>query len=243
MEIVCEHLTKKYGDVIAIPDFSLAVKSGELLTLLGPSGCGKTSLLRMIAGFIAVDSGIIRFNGNIINDVPPENRNIGFVFQNFALFPHLTVWKNVAFGLGNRKVPKDEIKRRVDAILREVKIDALARRLPGELSGGEQQRAALARAIVIKPDVLLMDEPLSNLDAMLRVELRAAIREIQKAFCITTLYVTHDQEEALAVSDRIAVLKGGILQQLGTPDEIFRQPANEFVAAFTNFLPASISLG
>jgi iron(III) transport system ATP-binding protein len=233
MEIACGHLTKKYGDVTAISDFSLDVKSGELLALLGPSGCGKTSLLRMIAGFIAVDSGEIQFNGKLMNDIPPENRNTGFVFQNYALFPHLSVWKNVAFGLSNRKVHKNEIKRRVEAVLKEVKIDALAQRLPGELSGGEQQRAALARAIVMQPDVLLMDEPLSNLDAMLRVELRAAIREIQKNLRITTLYVTHDQEEAFAVSDRIAVLKGGVLQQLGTPSEIFKHPANEFVAAFT----------
>jgi iron(III) transport system ATP-binding protein len=234
VEIICRNLTKRYGAVTAIPNLSLDIKSGELLTLLGPSGCGKTTLLRMIAGFIPVDGGEIQFNGSTIDAVPPEKRNIGFVFQNFALFPHMTVWKNVAFGLTNRKIPKNEIKLRVGAILKSVKIDALENRFPSELSGGERQRAALARAIVTKPDVLLLDEPLSNLDAMLRVELRAAIREIQKSFNITTLYVTHDQEEAMAVSDRVAVLKGGVLQQIDSPAEILKRPANGFVEAFTN---------
>jgi len=195
----------------------------------------------MVAGFNSIEGGEIRFGDKVINEIAPEKRNIGMVFQNYAIFPHMTVEDNVAFGLKNRKVPKDEIARRVDEILKKVHIDNLRNRLPQNMSGGQQQRVALARAIVIEPDVLLMDEPLSNLDAKLRVEMRDAIREIQHTVGITTIYVTHDQEEALAISDRIGVMYKGALQQVGTPQDIYLRPANQFVAGFigkSNFLHA-----
>ena len=210
--ITFEHAVKKYGDNIIIPDLSLEIHDGEFFTLLGPSGCGKTTLLRMVAGFNSIEGGEIRFKDKVINNVAPSKRNIGMVFQNYAIFPHLTVFKNVAFGLQERKVDKQEITRRVDAILKTVHIENLRDRLPQNMSGGQQQRVALARAIVVEPDVLLMDEPLSNLDAKLRVEMRNVIREIQHEVGITTIYVTHDQEEALAISDRIGVMQGGVLQ-------------------------------
>ena len=218
-----EHIVKKYGENVIIPDLNLDVREGEFFTLLGPSGCGKTTLLRMVAGFNSIEGGTIAFNGRVINDI---------VFQNYAVFPHMTVRENVAFGLENRHLPKNEIKRRVDEILETVKITQYADRLPERLSGGQQQRVALARAIVIKPDVLLMDEPLSNLDAKLRIEMRNAIRQIQNSVGITTIYVTHDQEEAMAVSDRIAVMSGGVIQHVSTPKSIYQRPANQFVANF-----------
>jgi len=239
ISITCENVLKKYGDNVIIPDLSLNVKNGEFFTLLGPSGCGKTTLLRMIAGFNSIEGGKINFNDKVINDMAPGKRNIGMVFQNYAIFPHLTVKENVAFGLQNHKVPKDEISERVDKILSLVKIDEYKNRLPENLSGGQQQRVALARAIVINPDVLLMDEPLSNLDAKLRIEMRNVIKEIQNSIGITTIYVTHDQEEAMAVSDRIAVMKQGEIQQVGTPKEVYQRPVNAFVASFiggTNIL-------
>ena len=186
----------------------------------------------MVAGFNSIEGGTIAFNGRVINDIAPNKRNIGMVFQNYAVFPHMTVRENVAFGLENRHLPKNEIKRRVDEILETVKITQYADRLPERLSGGQQQRVALARAIVIKPDVLLMDEPLSNLDAKLRIEMRNAIRQIQNSVGITTIYVTHDQEEAMAVSDRIAVMSGGVIQHVSTPKSIYQRPANLFVANF-----------
>ena len=227
-----ENVVKKYGENVIIPGLSLDVREGEFFTLLGPSGCGKTTLLRMVAGFNSIEGGTIAFNGKVINDIAPNKRNIGMVFQNYAVFPHMTVRENVAFGLENRHLPKDEIKRRVDEILETVKITQYADRLPERLSGGQQQRVALARAIVIKPDVLLMDEPLSNLDAKLRIEMRNAIRQIQNSVGITTIYVTHDQEEAMAVSDRIAVMNGGVIQHVSTPKSIYQRPANQFVANF-----------
>ena len=230
--ITFEHAVKKYGDNIIIPDLSLEIHDGEFFTLLGPSGCGKTTLLRMVAGFNSIEGGEIRFKDKVINNVAPSKRNIGMVFQNYAIFPHLTVFKNVAFGLQERKVDKQEITRRVDAILKTVHIENLRDRLPQNMSGGQQQRVALARAIVVEPDVLLMDEPLSNLDAKLRVEMRNVIREIQHEVGITTIYVTHDQEEALAISDRIGVMQGGVLQHVGRPQNIYQRPANEFVATF-----------
>jgi iron(III) transport system ATP-binding protein len=232
VKILCDHVVKKYGDTVIIPDLSLEVNEGEFFTLLGPSGCGKTTLLRMIAGFNSIEGGTIRFNDTVINDLAPGKRNIGMVFQNYAIFPHMNVWKNVAFGLTTRKLPKDEIARRVDKMLATVRIEQFKDRMPERLSGGQQQRVALARAVVIEPDVLLMDEPLSNLDAKLRVEMRNAIKEIQKAVNITTVYVTHDQEEAMAVSDRIAIMNNGRLQHIGSPREIYRRPANVFVATF-----------
>lgn len=227
-----QDVVKKYGETKVIPELSLDIKEGEFFTLLGPSGCGKTTLLRMVAGFNTIEGGAIRFNDRVINEVAPGKRNIGMVFQNYAIFPHLTVTGNVAFGLQNRKIAKDEIRRRVEEVLEVVQIEQYKDRLPQNLSGGQQQRVALARAIVIRPDVLLMDEPLSNLDAKLRIEMRNAIKQIQNEVGITTVYVTHDQEEAMAVSDRIAVMKSGIIQHIGTPQEIYQRPANLFVATF-----------
>ena len=227
-----QDIVKKYGNNTIIPGLDLDVREGEFFTLLGPSGCGKTTLLRMVAGFNSIEGGTISFNGKVINDIAPSKRNIGMVFQNYAVFPHMTVRENVAYGLENRKIPKKEIKERVDEILETVKITQYADRLPERLSGGQQQRVALARAIVIKPDVLLMDEPLSNLDAKLRIEMRNAIRQIQHEVGITTVYVTHDQEEAMAVSDRIAVMKDGVIQHVSSPKSIYQRPANLFVANF-----------
>jgi iron(III) transport system ATP-binding protein len=232
IKITFQNIQKKYGDTTVIPDLSLEVKEGEFFTLLGPSGCGKTTLLRMVAGFNSIEGGTISFNSNVINELPPGKRNIGMVFQNYAVFPHMNVKQNVAFGLTNRSIPKAEIEKRVAKILDTVKIAEYQDRMPENLSGGQQQRVALARAIVIEPDVLLMDEPLSNLDAKLRVEMRNAIKEIQNAIQITTIYVTHDQEEAMAVSDRIAIMNRGIIQHIGSPREIYRRPVNLFVATF-----------
>lgn len=232
VSINIENVVKKYENDTVIKGLSLDVKPGEFFTLLGPSGCGKTTLLRMIIGFNSIEGGNIKINGKVVNNIPANKRNIGMVFQNYAVFPHMSVANNVAFGLKNRKVPKDEIQKRVDSILRTVKIDHLKNRMPAQLSGGQQQRVALARAIVIQPEVLLMDEPLSNLDAKLRVEMRNAIKSIQNKIGITTVYVTHDQEEALAVSDRIAVMNSGVVQQIGKPKEIYQRPANLFVSTF-----------
>jgi iron(III) transport system ATP-binding protein len=225
-------VVKKYGESVIIPDLSLEINEGEFFTLLGPSGCGKTTLLRMIAGFNSIEGGTIKFNDSVINDLSPGKRNIGMVFQNYAIFPHMNVWKNVAFGLTNRKLPREQIEERVNKMLATVKIEQFKDRMPDRLSGGQQQRVALARAIVIEPDVLLMDEPLSNLDAKLRVDMRNVIKEIQKTVNITTVYVTHDQEEAMAVSDRIAIMNNGVIQHTGTPREIYKRPANVFVATF-----------
>ncbi len=245
VSITFSDVVKKYGDNIIIPDLSLSVRKGEFFTLLGPSGCGKTTLLRMVAGFNSIEGGKIAFDSQVINDIPPAKRNIGMVFQNYAVFPHMTVRQNVGFGLTNRGLSKEEITKRVDAILHTVKITEFASRMPDRLSGGQQQRVALARAIVIHPNVLLMDEPLSNLDAKLRIEMRNAIKLIQKEVGITTVYVTHDQEEAMAVSDRIAVMDKGVIQQVGTPKAIYQRPANLFVANFigrSNTLDADLSM-
>ena len=232
VSINVDHVVKKYGNLTIIPDLSTQIRNGEFFTLLGPSGCGKTTLLRMIAGFNSIEDGVIKFDDTVINDIPAQKRNIGMVFQSYAIFPHLTVRQNVEYGLKLRKIPKDEMKKRVDDILKVVKIEEYQDRLPERLSGGQQQRVALARAIVIHPQVLLMDEPLSNLDAKLRIEMRSAIRDVQKQVGITTVYVTHDQEEALAISDRIAVIKLGEIQQIGTPQDIYSRPYNSFVATF-----------
>ena len=226
------HALKKYGDVTVIPDLSVTIKNGELFTLLGPSGCGKTTLLRMIAGFNTIEGGDFYFDDHRINEMDPGKRNIGMVFQNYAIFPHLTVRKNVAFGLKNRKISNEDAKARTMEFLKLVKIEDYADRMPERLSGGQQQRVALARALVIRPDVLLMDEPLSNLDAKLRVEMRTVIKQIQRDVGITTVYVTHDQEEAMAISDRIAVMDGGRIQHIGMPKDIYQRPANLFVATF-----------
>lgn len=241
--IKIENAIKRYGNNTIITDLSLDIEEGEFFTLLGPSGCGKTTLLRMIAGFNSIEGGSFYFNDKIINNIDPAKRNIGMVFQNYAIFPHLTVEKNVAFGLKNRKLPKDEIEKETNSILKLMQIESFKDRMPERLSGGQQQRVALARALVIKPDVLLMDEPLSNLDAKLRVEMRSVIKEIQNSVGITTVYVTHDQEEAMAVSDRIAVMKDGDIQHVGTPKDLYQRPANLFVATFigrTNIVKAKL---
>ena len=231
-EIIIKHALKKYGDNVIIPDLSLDIKEGEFFTLLGPSGCGKTTLLRMIAGFNSIEGGDFFFGEKRINDLDPAKRNIGMVFQNYAIFPHYTVRKNVEFGLKNKKFPKDKIKTQSEKFMKLMQIDQYADRMPERLSGGQQQRVALARALCIEPDVLLMDEPLSNLDAKLRVDMRTVIKNIQHNVGITTVYVTHDQEEAMAVSDRIAVMNAGVIQHVGTPKSIYQRPANLFVATF-----------
>ncbi len=234
-----QNAVKRYGNATILPNLSVDIKNGELFTLLGPSGCGKTTLLRMIAGFNSIEGGEFFFDDRRINDIDPGKRNIGMVFQNYAIFPHLSVRKNVAFGLKNRRLDKQTIRKETDEFLKLVKIEQYADRMPDRLSGGQQQRVALARALVIRPDVLLMDEPLSNLDAKLRVEMRTVIKNIQRDVGITTVYVTHDQEEAMAISDRIAVMNQGEIQHIGAPKDIYQRPANLFVATFigkTNIL-------
>ena len=236
-----QNAVKRYGDKTIIPDLSVEIHNGEFFTLLGSSGCGKTTLLRMIAGFNTIEGGDFFFNDRRINDMDPGKRNIGMVFQNYAIFPNMTVRKNVEFGLKNRPVPRDQIRSEAEKFMKLVHVDEYADRMPDRLSGGQQQRVALARALVIRPDVLLMDEPLSNLDAKLRVEMRTGIRELQREMGITTIYVTHDQEEALAVSDRIAVMNMGVVEQVGMPYDIYAHPVNAFVANFigtSNFLEA-----
>ena len=226
------HVKKQYDDNVVIHDLSTDIKPGELFTLLGPSGCGKTTLLRMIAGFISIEAGTILFDEKVINDVPVHKRNIGMVFQSYAIFPNMTVYRNVEYGLKNKKLSKEEIKKRMEEILRIVQLTEYKDRYPNQLSGGQQQRVALARAVVVQPQVLLMDEPLSNLDAKLRLEMRAVISGIQKKLGITTVYVTHDQEEALAMSDRIAVMNNGDIYQCDVPERIYSRPYNTFVANF-----------
>ncbi|MGH4037001.1 MAG: ABC transporter ATP-binding protein [Sphaerochaeta sp.] len=227
-----QHALKAYGKNIIIPDLDVEIKDKEFFTLLGPSGCGKTTLLRMIAGFNTIEGGDFFFDEKRINELDPSKRNIGMVFQNYAVFPHMTVRENVEFGLKNRNFSKSEIGPMADKFLKLMQIYEYKDRMPERLSGGQQQRVALARALVIMPDVLLMDEPLSNLDAKLRLEMRQAIRNIQREVGITTIYVTHDQEEAMAISDRIAVMKLGVIQQIGKPQDIYHRPSNEFVASF-----------
>ena len=232
-------LRKLYGTVVALEDINLSIASGSFYTLLGPSGCGKTTLLRTIAGFHDQNAGQIKVNGAPIEALPAHRRDVGMVFQDYAVFPHLSVEDNVAFGLRQRKIPSPEIGKRVSEVLEVVQLGDFAKRMPHELSGGQQQRVGLARAIVIKPKVLLMDEPLSNLDARLRVDLRAELRRIQQELGITTIYVTHDQEEALAMSDTVCVMYNGVIQQAASPLDVYLRPANRFVATFVggnNFL-------
>ena len=225
-------LAKTFGTVHAVDGVSLSVASGEFFTLLGPSGCGKTTLLRLIAGIHPVGAGRVLLNGRDITRAPMHTRNIAMVFQNYALFPHLDVFDNVAFGLRSRRVARDEMRTRVRDALALVKLEALAERLPAQLSGGQQQRVAVARALVVRPDLLLFDEPLSNLDARLRDEMRFEIRDLQRRIGITTVLVTHDIEEAFTMSDRIAVMQSGKIMQIGRASEIYRSPANRFVANF-----------
>jgi len=244
VNIKIKNAVKRYGTNTVISDISLDIKEGEFFTLLGPSGCGKTTLLRMIAGFNTIEGGDFFFNDKRINAIDPSKRNIGMVFQNYAIFPHLTVKQNVAFGLKNRNYSKQDIERETLKFLELMQIEQYKDRMPDKLSGGQQQRVALARSLVIQPDVLLMDEPLSNLDAKLRVEMRSVIKEIQNRVGITTVYVTHDQEEAMAVSDRIAVMKDGVIQHLGTPKDIYQRPTNLFVSTFigrTNLIEAQLA--
>jgi iron(III) transport system ATP-binding protein len=237
------HLSKKFGSLEAVKDVGLKITQGEFFTLLGPSGCGKTTLLRCIAGFNQTDQGEIFFATRRVDRLPAHKRGVGMVFQNYAIFPHLSVFDNVAYGLRARRVPGPEISLRVKRALGKVRLEGFEGRLPNQLSGGQLQRVAIARALVIEPQVLLMDEPLSNLDAKLRVEMRSEIRELQQAMKITTVYVTHDQEEALSISDRIAVMNAGVVEQIGKPWEIYTAPANRFVAGFigsTNFFEGTV---
>ncbi|MFO7275199.1 MAG: ABC transporter ATP-binding protein [Symbiobacteriaceae bacterium] len=245
-KVTIEGVVKRFEGHAAVNGVSLTVESGELFTLLGPSGCGKTTLLRVLAGFYRQDEGNVRFGDQLVNDVPPHKRNTGMVFQNYAVFPHMTVFDNVAYGLRARRIGGEELKRRVMEALEMVKMADLKDRMPAQLSGGQQQRVALARALVIQPQLLLMDEPLSNLDAKLRVEMRTEIRRLQRQYGITTIYVTHDQEEALAISDRIAVMNQGRVEQVGTPREIYFHPRTVFVAGFigtTNLLRGRVEGG
>ncbi len=239
-DVHLKSVRKSYGNVLALSDISIHIPTGTFFTLLGPSGCGKTTLLRAIAGFHDHDGGEILVNGTDIGKLPAHKRNVGMVFQDYAVFPHVTVRENVAFGLKERKVPRAQIKTRVDEILEKVQLAPFADRMPHALSGGQQQRVGLARALVVEPTLLLMDEPLSNLDAKLRVDLRRELRAVQQSMDMTTVYVTHDQEEALAMSDVVCVMYGGVMQQAAAPWEIYHSPANRFVASFVgsnNFLP------
>ena len=241
--ITIDHVTKQFGDTVVLKEFTDEFKEGEFITLLGPSGCGKTTMLRMIAGFEKPSSGEIRIDGDLVSSrdvlVPPEERGIGMVFQSYAVWPHINVFDNVAYPLKIRKRPKEEIREKVEKILEIVHLSRFAKRMPAELSGGQQQRVALGRALVAEPRVLLLDEPLSNLDAVLRERMRFEIKEIQKKLGINVVYVTHDQSEAMTMSDRVFVINSGIIQQVDSPVNIYRKPKNQFVADFVgkvNFL-------
>ena len=230
---VCfERVSKRFGGVVALHDVSLPIRRGEFMTLLGPSGCGKTTLLNLVAGFFSPDDGRILIDRKLVNDVPTYKREIGMMFQSYALFPHMTVAANVAYGLRMRHLPKDEVARRVSDVLALVKLTGLEDRKPRQLSGGQQQRVALARALVINPKVLLLDEPFSALDKNLRASMQVELREIQRKLGVTTIFVTHDQSEALSLSDRLAVMSEGRVRQLGTPEEVYRRPCDRFVATF-----------
>lgn len=225
-------IVKRFGSTVAVDGIDLEVQRGEWFSLLGPSGCGKTTTLRVIAGFIRPDAGVVEIKGRDVTAAPPYRRTTGMVFQNYALFPHMTVGQNIAYGLRLRKVPLKDIKKKVEDLLELVQLKGFSHRYPRELSGGQQQRVALARALVIEPDLLLLDEPLSNLDAKLREELRVEMSILQRRLNITTVYVTHDQEEALCMSSQIAVINEGRLEQIGSPQEIYERPASVFVAGF-----------
>jgi multiple sugar transport system ATP-binding protein len=243
--VTYDHVTKKFADTLAVRDFVLAVQDGEFMVLVGPSGCGKSTALRMLAGLEKVTEGRILIGERVVNNVAPQHRDIAMVFQSYALYPHMTVYDNLAFGLRNQKVPKKDIDRRVRRAADILDLDPLIKRKPKQLSGGQRQRVALGRAIVREPDAFLMDEPLSNLDAKLRVQTRAEILKLQQELGTTTIYVTHDQVEAMTMGDRIAVMSQGVLQQVGPPQELYRDPRNLFVAGFLgspamNLVPASL---
>src|SRR6058998_1160507 len=230
--VTFEHVTKKYGDVLAVNDLNLAINEGEFMVLVGPSGCGKTTSLRMIAGLEEISSGELKIGDRIVNDVPPKDRDIAMVFQSYALYPHMSVRDNLAFGLKLRKVAKAEIDRRVNETGKLLELSPLLDRKPKQLSGGPRQRVALGRVIVREPKVFLMDEPLSNLDAKLRVQTRAEIARLHQRLRTTVVYVTHDQVEAMTMGDRIAVMNFGVLQQVGSPQDLYQNPVNKFVAGF-----------
>jgi len=243
--ITFEHVTKKFDETAAVDDLSIEVTDGEFLVLVGPSGCGKTTALRMLAGLEDITSGRILIGDRVVNNVAPGARDVAMVFQSYALYPHMTIYDNLAFGLRNRHLPKDEVDRRVQSAAEVLELGPLIKRKPRQLSGGQRQRVALGRAIVREPAAFLMDEPLSNLDAALRVQTRAEILKLQKRLDTTTIYVTHDQIEAMTMGDRIAVMRTGVLQQIGTPQELYTKPANTFVATFIgspamNLLPADL---
>jgi ABC-type Fe3+/spermidine/putrescine transport system ATPase subunit len=242
-QLVLENINKQFGSLDAVKNVNLVIEPGEFLCFLGPSGCGKTTLLRIITGFELPSSGIIKYDDVIINNIIPQKRDFGIVFQSYALFPNMTVQENVAFGLKMRKMPKQEIKNRVEEILQLVGLTEWQTHYPAQLSGGQQQRVALGRAIAIKPKVLLLDEPLSALDAKIRVKLRTVIKRLQKELGITMIYVTHDQEEALSMADRVAIMKGGEIRQIGAPWDIYKNPNSSFVAGFvgtSNFMTGTI---
>src|SRR5438105_13250446 len=242
-ELEIRGLVKRYSPQVTVGPISFDVRPGEFFSLLGPSGCGKTTTLRCIAGFESLSEGSIRLAGARLDDKPPHRRDVGLVFQNYALFPHLSVFDNVAFGLRLRRVAKPEMKTRVDRALQLVELAGLGQRFPAQLSGGQQQRVAIARSLVLEPQILMFDEPLSNLDLKLRIQMRDELRSLQRRLGKTAIYVTHDQTEALALSDRIAVLSHGHIEQIGTPAEIYEQPATAFVAEFigsSNLFPARI---
>jgi putative spermidine/putrescine transport system ATP-binding protein len=230
-----EGVTRRFGDKVVLDALDLHIAGGEFIALLGPSGCGKSTALNCVAGLLPLSGGAIWLDNKRVDTLPAERRGFGMVFQNYALFPHMTVRRNVGFGLRMRAVARSETRRRVDAALRLVQLSQYADRLPGQLSGGQQQRVAIARAVVIEPPLVLMDEPLSNLDAALRLDMRMEIRRLHQSLGLTTVYVTHDQEEALSLADRLVVLREGVVQQVGSPEELYRTPANAYVAGFMGY--------
>ena len=243
-ELRIERVRRVFGEHVALAELELTIKGGEFVALLGPSGCGKSTALNCLAGLLPLTGGQILVDGKRIDTLPPERRGFGMVFQNYALFPHMSVRRNVAFGLTMRGVGRAERTRRVDEALRLVQLSDHAHKFPAQLSGGQQQRVAIARAIVLEPRLVLMDEPLSNLDAALRLEMRTEIRRLHQSLGLTTVYVTHDQEEALALADRLVVLRDGVVQQIGSPEQVYAHPANRYVAGFMgyrNMIPASVS--
>ena len=247
-EVILDHVYKRFGDVTAVKDFNLHIQDEEFMVFVGPSGCGKTTTLRMIAGLEEISDGTLKIGDRVVNDVPPKDRDIAMVFQNYALYPHMNVYQNMSFGLRLRKTPKDEIDKRVREAAQILQIEHLLERRPRELSGGQRQRVALGRAIVREPKVFLMDEPLSNLDAKLRVEMRASISKLHKRLGVTTIYVTHDQVEAMTMGTRIVVMKDGVIQQVDTPINLYDKPVNKFVGGFMgspamNFLVGNVQNG
>jgi ABC-type sugar transport system ATPase subunit len=242
--VAFEDVTKVYpGAVVAVEGLSLEAADGEFLILVGPSGCGKTTALRMVAGLERISDGTIAIGDRVVNDVPPKDRDVAMVFQNYALYPHMTVEKNLAFGLRQRRTSREEVRRRVDEVSRMLGLEELLQRRPGQLSGGQRQRVAMGRALVREPDVFLLDEPLSNLDAKLRVQMRSELKRLQVRLGVTTIYVTHDQVEAITLGERIAVLSDGVLQQVGPPQEVYDDPDNVFVASFIGSPPMNLLRG